>query len=282
MRRLVLILGLAVTAITFSQQNIVINGTQFKSNLEIAEAQISKETIMLRFYEIDKFNPKHEMDNCTECPDGKSLDMDIEFNRGFKFPIVETDSVFIRLSNLQQGLTEYNHNLGQLEKVKNGVSKTETNQLRNNAEAIKAKGMEIAKLMQEGKISPQEAEKQLLALTQSFNEDFDNSSVANIETEEYKEKATYAFNFYNNDTLSETQGFSGYLWIKEFNKDRFVAVFRGELIEQCVEKRAAKSVEEEKKCKAMKSQYLPETGVLSEGSGDMTIIVNIKDFMNNR
>lgn len=282
MKKLVIIIGLLINSLTFSQQNVTINGSTFKTNLEIAEVQISKESIMLRLYEIDKFNPKYEMDNCTDCPDGKSLDMDIEFNRGFKFPIIETDSVFIHVSNLQQGLAEYNHNTGQVEKAKNTINQAETNQLQNNAEAIKAKGMEIAKLMQEGKISPQEAEKQLMEITQSFNEDFDNSSVANIETEDYKEKATYAFSFYNNDTLSETQGFSGYLWIKEFNKDRFVAVFRGDLIEQCVEKQAAKSVEEEKKCKAKKSQYLPETGVLGEGSGEMTIIVNIKDFMNNR
>lgn len=276
------IILLFCTTLAFAQQKVQVNGVTFKSNLEIAEAQVSAESIMLRLYEIDKFNPKYDMDNCTECPDGKSLDMDIEFNHGFKFPIKETDSVFIRVSNLQQGLAEYKHNSSQVNKAKNTINQTETNQLKTNADAIKAKGMEIAKLMQEGKISPQEAEKQLMALTKSFDEDFENSSVAKVQTEEFEEKATYAFNFYNNDNLSDTQGFSGYLWIKEFNKDRFIAVFRGEFIEQCVEKRAAKSLGEEKKCKAKQSQYLPETKVLSEGTGSIFIDINIKEFLNNR
>ncbi len=281
MKRIVLLVCLIYGVSTVHGQ-VLINGYEFKSNLEIAEAQISDETIMLSLFEIDKFNPKYEMDNCTDCSDGKSIVMDIDFNRGFKFPIKETDSVFIRLSNLQQGLAKYQHNKDQIDKSKKSINQPETNQLKNNAEAIKAKGIEIAKLMQEGKLSPQEAEKQLLALTQSFNQDFDQSSIANITTDKFEESPTYAFSFYNDKTLTETQPFSGYLWIKTFNKNQFIAEFGGEYIENCVEKRAAKSVEEEKKCSAKPSQYLPGKDVLNEGSGSMTLNIRIKKFLNNR
>ena len=265
-----------------AQQTVIVNGQPFKSDLEIAEAQISGETIMLRLYEIDKFNPKHEMDNCTECTDGKSLDMDIEFNRGFKFPIEETDSVFIKVSHLQQGLEKHKHDSEQVQNSQNSINNSEVDAMRNKAEVIKEKGMEITKLLQEGKITPQEAEKQLLALTQPFSEDLDNSSVSNIEVKDYKESSVYGFSFYNNETLTETKPFSGYLYIKEFNKERFVAEYRGEMIEQCVEKRAAQSSEEEKKCKSVSSQYLPDTKVLSEQSGGVYIDVSIKAFFDNR
>lgn len=265
-----------------AQQTVIVNGEPFKSDLEIAEAQISGETIKIRLYEIDKFNPKHEMDNCTECTDGKSLDMDIEFNRGFKFPIEETDSVFIKVSHLQQGLNMHKHDSEQVKNAQNSINNSEVDAMQNKAEVIKEKGREITKQLQEGKITPQEAEKQLLSLTQSFSQDLDNSSINNIEVKDYKESSVYGFSFYNNETLTETKPFSGYLYIKEFNKERFIAEYRGEIIEQCVEKRATQSSEEEKKCKSVSSQYLPDAKVLSEGSGSLTINIKIKTFYNNR
>lgn len=285
MKKLKLMLGLLITTLTFSQQNVTINSSTFKTNLEIAEAQISKETMMLKLYEIDKFNPKYEMDNCTECPDGKSLGMDIDFKRGFKFPIEEKDSVFVRYTYMQQGLAEQNFNERELVNFEQSRNKTEEKQLQMDAETIKAKSAEISKQMMAGKISPEEAQKQMMALVEPRLKALDNSDTfKNIDNiGEYDDSTPiFSINFYNNVTLTETEAFSGYLWIKEFNEDRFVAVFRGEYIERCVEKRAAKSLEEEKKCSAKKSQYLPETGVLNEGSGGMTININIKEFLNNR
>ena len=275
-------LFLTISSLGFSQQTIIANGYNFNSNLEIAEAQISNETIMLQLFEIDKFNPKYATDNCSDCPDGKSLVLDINFNRGFKFPITEKDSVFVKVSDLQNSLNEFNFNSKEVKKAENSRDLSQESQLTQDAEAIKIKGMEIAKLMQEGKITPQEAEKQLLALTQQLSNDLDKSSASNIEVKDYKESSVYGFSFYNNETLTETKPYSGYLYIKEFNKERFVAEYNGEVIEQCIEKRAAQSSEEEKKCKSVSSQYLPDAKVLSEQSGRVYIDISIKAFFDNR
>jgi hypothetical protein len=88
--------------------------------------------------------------------------------------------------------------------------------------------------------------------------------------------------FFNDDTNTETEAYSGYLYIQTFNEDRFVAEFRGLGIEQCVEKRSASSQEVLKKCQSVQSQYLPETKVLGEGNRKALIDLQIKTFLNNR
>ena len=55
--------------------------------------------------EIDS-DPKYQTDNCTNCKDGKSLILDVDFKQGFKFPIEEKDSVFVRFTNLEESLAE--------------------------------------------------------------------------------------------------------------------------------------------------------------------------------
>ena len=73
-----------------------------------------------------------------------------------------------------------------------------------------------------------------------------------------------------------------YLYIKTLNEKQFVADFIGEAIENCVEKRAASSIEEEKKCEVMPSEFLPEARVFREGKSQIYINVALKDFLNNR
>ncbi|WP_299523292.1 hypothetical protein [Winogradskyella sp.] len=268
----------------YAQQQVIANGNVFSTDLEVVEAQISNETISLAIHEIDKRDPKFQTDNCTNCPDGKSLILDVDFKRGFKFPIEETDSVYLRVSNLQEGLAEYEFNSNELSQYENARDKAEEVKLKNNAEAIKEKGALIAKQLQEGKISPQEAEKQLMALMEPQLSALDNSTtMKNIDNiDEYKERSVYSIYFYNDKTLTDTNTFSGYLYIKRFNETEFVAEYRGDVIEECVEKRAASSQEEEQKCKSKNSQYLPDGKVLNEGSGTILIKVNIKTFLNNR
>lgn len=285
-RILILLITLSFSqCLIAQQQKVSAIGNRFNSNLEVVQAQISKETISLVLDEVDKSDPKYQTDNCTDCKDGKSLILDIDFKRGFKFPIEETDSVYVNLSNLQESLAEYQFASAEIRKYENSRNRLEENQLKSNAELIKEKSQAISKQLQEGKISPDEAQKQLMALMQPQMDALENSTaIKNINNiDEFEEnRAIYSMHFYNDETLTEAETYSGYLYIKEFNKERFVAEYRGEVIEQCVEKRAASSTEEEQKCKSKPSQFLPETGVLSEGSGTIIINVVIKEFLYNR
>ncbi len=268
-----------------AQQKVSVNGISFNSKLEIAEAQISKEKVALALYEIDKTDPKYQTDNCTNCKDGKSLILEVDFKRGFKFPIEETDSVYVRFSLLQESLSEHQFVSGELSELERSRNKAEEAKLKSNAEIIKEKSKVISKQLEEGKISPQEAQKKLMALMEPQMNDVMNSQLMkNIENiDEYDDsRAVYSMHFYNNEALTDTETYSGYLYIKVFNETKFVAEYRGELIEQCVEKRAASSIEEEQKCKSKPSKYLPGAGVLSEGSGSIFIDVDIKTFLNNR
>lgn len=268
-----------------AQQTVIVNGQSFKSNLEIVQAQISRERIAIVLDEIDKSDPKYQTDNCSNCQDGKTLILDVDFKRGFKFPIEETDSVFVNMSYLQEGLAEYKFNTSELDQLENSRDKQEELNLQMNAEMIKKKSLEISRKMQEGSLTPQEAEKQLMALMEPQMKALDNSAtMKNIDNiDEYENnKSIYEMHFYNDENLTETKAFSGYLFIKEFNSKRFVAEYRGDIIEECVEKRKAKSADEEKKCGATKSQFLPQAKVLTEGSGSIIIDVNIKEFLNNR
>lgn len=280
--KLIILLAFSSLLMLNAQQKVVANGSEFETNLEVVEAQISNEKLFIKLSEIDKDNPNLQKDNCTECPDGKILLLEVDFKRGFKFPIKETDSVYIRFSNLQESMAENNYANNQVESYENSRNKNEEQRLKTDADATKKKGMEISKKLMEGKITPQEAEKQMMALMQPYQEDLDNSTLANQNFDEYASKPNYSIYFYNDEVLTTSEAFSGYLYIKEFNKERFVAEYRGETIEQCVEKRVASSKEEEQKCKSITSQYLPDFKLLSEGSGSIFINVNIKEFLNNR
>ena len=267
-----------------AQQKVTVDGKTFKSNMEVAEAQISNQKISLRLSEIDKYKPQFQRDNCDECADGKSLIIGIDFKRDFKFPITEEDSIYVRLSNLEQSLKEYQFKQDELGKYESNRDLSEEAQLENNAEMIKKKSAEITKLMQEGKISSMEAADMLTALMKPQEEALINSrTMKNINgIDEFYDKAFYDFVFYNDETLTETIPFSGYVFIKRFNEKEFVAEFRGEIIEECVAKRKARSLDDEKKCGATTSKFLPRAKVLSEGSGRLDINISIKEFINNR
>lgn len=262
------------------QQEVNYNGVKMNSNLEIVQAQIAKESMLLMLYEVDM--TKYDYDNCKDCPTSKVLSLDVNFTKPFKFPITEDDSVFVRVTHLQKNLAENEHNLAQVNNMNSSRNVSEEDQMKRQAEMMKTKGQEIAKLMQSGKLSPEDAQKQLLALSEPYLEKFDNSAIANTETQEYVAKPHFSWQFYNDDTNVESEPFSGYLHIKTFNETHFIAEYRGTSIDQCVEKRSASSPVESQKCKAVQSQYLPDTRVLREGKSSVTIRVNIKEFLDNR
>ncbi len=280
LKKLMCVLVFGSVIVMNAQQNVSCNGAMMTSNLEIAQAQISQETIMLVLHEIDM--TKHQTDNCEDCPTTKSLLLDVDFKRGFGFPITEKDSVYLRFTTLQQNLSENKHNQSVVNAIETSRNQSEEIALKNQASTIQEKGKQIAKLMQEAKISPEEAQKQLLALTDSYQNNLGNSSIAKTEPEEFQDKAEFSFTFYNDDSNTKTEAFSGYLYIKEFSEDHFVAEFRGINIEQCVEKRSASSEEENANCTSVESKYLPDTKLLQEGTGTLLINVLIKDFLNNR
>ena len=278
-------LFITISGVIHAQQKILVKGTSFKSNLEVAEAQISAETIMLRLHEIDKSNPKYQTDNCDSCKDGKDLNLDIDFKRGFKFPIEEKDSVFVRFTYLQESLAEYRFTTGELEEQELLRNKTEEEELKNSAAILKQKSEAISKRLQAGEITPQEAAEQIMMLSQPQMDAIMNSqTMKKIENiDEYNDsKPMYSINFYNDENLTTSDTFSGYLYIKTFNTNRFVAEYCGEMIEECVEKRAATSMEEEERCSAYPSKHFKGKGVLNESTGSILIDVNILEFLDNR
>ncbi|MEM1003115.1 MAG: hypothetical protein AAGH46_10750, partial [Bacteroidota bacterium] len=172
---LILVLVLSVEVLS-AQQQVRFNDTAFKGNLEVVQAQISNRSISLLLDEIDKSDPKYQTDNCTTCPDGKSLILDVDFKHGFKFPIEESDSVYVRLSNLQEGLAEYKFVSREINGYESSRNKAEEAQLKSNAEGIKEKSLAISKQLQEGKISPDEAQKQIMELMQPQMDALENST----------------------------------------------------------------------------------------------------------
>jgi hypothetical protein len=263
-----------------AQEEVNCNGTKMSPSLEIAKASISKEKIILVLHELDLH--RYEQDNCEDCPSTKSLILDIDFTEGFKFPIREEDSIFIRQTTHEQGLAEHQFNLRQVEQMNGSRNPSEEQKLKSQAAMLEKKAKEISKQLQEGTISAEEAQQKLLSLSNPYLQNLEQSSINNQSTTEFQAKANFSFRFYNDEQQTTTEAFSGYLYIKEFTEDSFIAEFRGIDIEQCVEKRLARSPQEQAKCRMVTSQYLPDRKVLREGRGYLNINLKIQEFFNNR
>lgn len=258
-----------------AQNTIQHSSTTFISNPEEITAAISHEKIIISISEKDVRDYKGHEDNCDNCLTGNQLGLEIDFTRPFKFPITEEDSVFVYYSTIQQNLAEYEFQQKQIAQMNAQQNETEKQTLNNSAQSIEAKSMEIAQLMQTGQISPEEAQKRILALTEPLLEDVDNSSSVNVQNEEFVFKPNFTLLIHNEQSKTETEAFSGYVHIQYFDKERFVATFKGIEIESC-------TTVDKKECANIESQYLPDKKVIREGQGSLMLDLNIKEFNNDR
>jgi len=257
-------------------------GDKTFTNIQVAEAQISNEKLFLKISELDTYYNGKEQDGDLE-PNYKSILVEIEFKGGFSFPIRPEDSVQVSFTALEQGLEELRFDSQQLETVNDAALKQEGKVLQVAGDSAEEKTKQIAEKLMKGEITPEEAEKQILAIANPMLSKVENSSAANIGFEEYNNKKD-TFSVFCRDTEEEIESelVSGTLYIKSFNRNYFEAYFEGVEVVFCLEKRAARSKSEELNCGAITSQYLPETKLLREGSIKGKIKLQIKEFLDNR
>jgi hypothetical protein len=232
-----------------------------------------------------KYGMTPEDDNLNNIPTGYTLILDVDFTRKFKFPIEEKDSVYIDLSKMQLDKRSQKFMKAQMAAQKNKTSarNQEISSMKARSKSLEAKAKEIAQQMKEGKISQQEASQKLMALQDQITNMVDNSSVLNVEIQEPEVGQNYAINFVDTKELVEENVFSGVLHIIRFNEKEFVArLSNGKQLVECLEKRAASSVDTEKKCKETESSLFPGMYILKESSATMYINAKLKKFQDFR
>jgi len=284
-----IILLLWIHKITFGQQIMSYNNKTFKTS-EAIEAQVSKKGFAFYIAEHELRegrNGKYELANPNKMathvydenrPKSLSLLLEVEFVKGLKFPIEPKDSVYIGVS---YGGNQYKNDkkyLNDLDKNKEKLNTTT-----QNSKAINASFTEKSKLLtqkfQAGELSIEEFSAQMTALSSPMLkeiESFDNQGL--LDFEEAKEVNTYSIFYVDDYDLIHSNAISGTLHIERFNKDEFVATFKGNHMVECIERRAASSREEEAKCRAFKSKYIDGIRLLDEGGVTGNINVRLKNF----
>ncbi|CAL2057526.1 hypothetical protein [Tenacibaculum sp. 190524A05c] len=208
--------------------------------------------------------------------------MEVSFKNGLKFPIEEKDSVYINLSNLKKGYDDDMNMRKQIEGKDFKRIENEKQDLETKKKSVQDQVKELTKKFQEGKISPDEFGKKIKELSDPLLKQVENSYSGNVAFIEPEEKTTYSIDFVDTYEQIEGRAFSGILHIKRFNKNEFVASFKGVQMVECLEKRAATSREEEKKCKENRSNLMKEFYVLREGDVKGNINVKLKKFNDYR
>lgn len=275
----ILIVLLLVFQINYSQNNIQYNGLPF-GNCEVLEAQVSEEKIMINISEIN-LNNGLEQDG-MQTPPCKLINLEVTFPKGTPFPITPKDSVAITYTLLQQGFDEYAFNENQLNSIDTNTLNAEGKNLKAKGKSMEEKARAISEKLMNGQITPQEAEKQLMALTNPMLNEIDESAIANLEMDEFDEKTNFSLVFMDTAQQMESQVYSGILRINTFNNTVFDATLEGVEITQCFERRIASAAEARDICKQKQSAYLPDTKVLSEGNVKSTIRFSIEEFIDNR
>lgn len=281
------------TTVLHAQQNVTYNGKTFKK-AEVAIAQVG------RFGESFSFNiSEHDMSpngawakqvrrleklgktaNPENAPKGYSLHLSVTFKNGFSFPIKPTDSVVISLSNIKYKLDENKFTENEINKIDIQKIEGEKEDFTSKKESMEAKGREIAQLMQDGKITPEEAMKRIEALTKPFIEEIEKSDMYNVSPEDYKESSHYDILFGDSIENIEAIPFEGMLHIVEFNKNKLVAYIKGTHIVECTD--VARQNSPSGECKQVTSTLDPRLKVLKEEPVYLSINSTFNEFRDNR
>lgn len=293
MRQIIVFLIALITTFSFAQQKVVYNSKAFK-NSEVVKATIGNrgETMSFEISEHD-MSPKGswakevrrleslgKIADPSKAPKGLSLILSVDFKRKFPFPIKPTDSIVIRMSDLKSNLLERSHQNKELAKVDDKGAKNEAKSLHSQKINIEAESRKIAKLMQQGKISPNEAMKRIEKLTKPILQQVDNSKNINQKVKEYKEPSIYGITFSNTITNNEAKIVTGNLHIVEFTKNKLVAYISGEHIVECAD--VVRKNTTKKDCKKVASKHIPGHKVYKEEQVYLIINSTFNEFFDDR
>lgn len=260
------ILLLCISNLIFSQ-TITYDKNYSFTNLEVAQASLSNKGISLILSEVDTRNLDYDG---SKVKPHYRLIIDVDALYKLPFPIKPSDSVRFYTTQLQ---TDLNYNLKVdkfLKSSKGKKAKFDAEKLKKKAQSKQARIKALSKRVANGDMS---AMKELEKITQELtNESEDIADRVNIKEE--TEKSTFDLVFLDYKTQVENKLLSGYIYIKEFSKNRFVATFSGKFISECLSKNL--------ECNKKQSNLVPEIKILKEGDVRGTISVPLKKVFDDR
>lgn len=279
---------------TYAQQDVTYNGKTFKQ-AEVIDVQIGNSGETFSFYiseidmspygdwakRLDALRQQGKEPHPDEIPRPLSLQLSVDFKRTFKFPITPEDSVYVSFSFVKEGIEENNFNTGEINKMNASMANTDISGLKDQKVSVEQEAQRISKLMQEGKLSPDEAMKQIEALTKPMIEKLDSSAMMNQETSEYENsKPTYSLLFGDSPNNSESTPFEGTLHILTFNSKRLVAYFSGVHYVECTD--VTRANDASKPCEKVETGLYPDHKVLRIENVSIKIDTAFKSFLDNR
>ena len=251
----------------FSQTTISYDKKYVIGNLEVAEASISDHGISLNISEVDTRNKDYDGNNVK--PHYKII-VDVNSLKNIKFPIKASDSVMFNTTSLQQNL---NYNLRADKFINSSKGKKadlDAKKLRKKAASKQERIKALSKRVANGDMS---ALKEIEKISKELTNDAQNV-VKQINIKEEKGKSTFDLVFIDSKAQVENKLLVGHIYIKEFNKNRFVAVFSGKFITECLNRK--------EDCKKEKSNLVPQIEVLKEGNVNGQINVSLKKVHDDR
>lgn len=294
MKTIIQIIALVfISQSVIAQQNVNYNNKTFIES-ETIEAKINRDGFSVYIAEHELRigeNGKYELANKNtaalhvydkKMPKSLSLTIEVTFKNGFKFPIEPKDSVFISLSSEKHGYN-YSKKFSKVYASKESELKTATQNSKSINATFAEKSKALTNQYRAGKISLEEFTEKMTALSNPMIQEIERTEAENtFAFPEEKEATTYSIFYVDGYDLETSLAFNGTLHIERFNKKEFVATFRGDHMVDCLERRAASSREEEKKCKAKKSSLIESKYVLREEAVKGNINVQLKTFEDYR
>ena len=253
----------------YAQTNISYDTNYLFGNLEVAEASLSDKAISLIISEVDTRNG-NDKDGINNIKPHYKIILDVNSLYKLKFPITAKDSIMFSTTSLQQNL-KFNLKVDKFVKSSKGKkvdidAKTLKKKAASKQEKIKLLSERIAK----GDMS---AMKELEKITNELVSDSENI-MNQIDVKEEKEKSTFDLVFIDTKSLVKNDLLVGTIYIKEFNKNAFVAEFSGKFITECLSQKAD--------CKQKTSNLIPQIKTHKEGNVKGVINVSLKKMFDNR
>jgi len=276
-----------------AQQDVTYNNKNFKTS-EVVKGAIGNTGKYLSFYiaehdmspngpwaqEVKRLESLGQQANPKDAPKGLFLSLSINFENKIPFPIKPTDSIVVSLSGLKKDLAERAITDKEINAVDENKIDAEMNDFQNKKVSVEAEVKKIAKLMQEGKISPDEAMKQIESLTKPLTEEIDKSYSQNLEFTNHEDKSQYSIGFADTNENIRTTIATGNLYIVEFNENKLIAYITGESIVECTDLERKNSPS--KICEQVNSKLIPGFKVLKEEKVYLTINCTFNEFQDNR
>lgn len=285
---------LGMVTLGFSQQKVTYKAKSF-GPAQVLEASIGNTGESFSFHiaehdmgpngpwakEVRRLESQGIVANPEDAPKGYELFLTVSFQNTFKFPIQPEDSVFISVSDFKQGFLEREAFEKDLKGLDKGRIASEKNTLQSKKLSIEEKTRAISAQLQAGQISPQEAMKQIEALTSPMLEEVETAYATNIAPEEVEEKTNYSIIFMDTHENTQTQVFEGVLHIITFDKNKLVATFSGKHIVECMDV-VRKNSPSQEACGQVQSTLSPQLQVLREEKVELNINSTFESFDDNR